>query len=314
MRRLGLMALLLACLGGTPALSDTTIGGWAVSAKPDTNGACMATRSYKDADDDNRKNAVVFGLVKGKTGTQMVMVLGYEDWNYDKGEAIEADLIVDGKTIHKKWKWEGDGKSLTTTFDDADTLVPILGAGKTLVVRFGKDGDASFLIPNAGLALGAAQLCLGSAGDAPDESKSAVAACEAPTGKETLSLANALLVADDNSKVDDIHKRASDTLKVGDPIILFVQPTGFACTKENTSYHAKFSVDLKLMYGDQVAVDQKGVVKRDFTADEPIKYVTINLTDRINGLVPGDFVIKLKVDDLVSGKSTEASIPMTLVK
>jgi hypothetical protein len=275
----------------------------------------MATRSYVDTDDDNRKNSVVFGLTRGPTATQMAMTLGYEAWNFDKGETVVADLIIDGKTVFKKWKWEGDGKVLTTTFDDADSLIPILGVGKTIDLRFGKDGAASFLIPNAGLALGGLQLCLTSAATVPADAKNpSVAACQEPTGTETLTLANAWLVEDDTSKPDDIHKRPNNILKVGDPIILYIQPAGFACIKDKESYVAKFSVDLTLMYGDQVAVDQKGVLKRDFTADEPIKTVSINLTDRVGGLIPGDFAINLKVQDLVSGKSTDGTIPLRLVK
>lgn len=159
MRRLDLM-FILACLSGGPALADAAIGGWSVTANPDSNGVCTATRSYTDKDDDNKKNSVVFGLIKDKTGPQMVVVFGYEDWGFDKDEAVVADLIVDGKTIHKKWKWEGNGKVLTGLFDDPDTMVPVFGAGKEAVLHFGKGEDADFQIPNAGLALGAVQLCL----------------------------------------------------------------------------------------------------------------------------------------------------------
>ena len=91
----------------------------------------------------------------------MVLVLGYESWSFDKGQAVVGDLIVDGKTIYRKWKWEGDGTVLTAVFDDTDTMVPVLGAGKKIVLHFGKDGEANFLIPNAGLTLGALQLCMG---------------------------------------------------------------------------------------------------------------------------------------------------------
>ena len=154
MRRLMAISF-LACL------ADAEIGGWTVSAKPDSNGTCLAARAYDDKDDDNKKNSVVFGLIKDKAVTQMVMVLGYEGWNFDKGEAVVGDLIIDGKTIYKKWKWEGDGKVLTAVFNDTGTVVPVVGAAKKIVLHFGTDGEANFLIPNAGLALGAVQLCLG---------------------------------------------------------------------------------------------------------------------------------------------------------
>jgi len=163
MRRLCLISV-LACLCGGAAFADADIGGWAVSAKPNSDGACTATRAYVDKEDDNKKNSVVFGLVKDKAGTQLLVVFGYEDWGFDKDEAVVADLIVDGKTIRKKWKWEGDGKVLTSVFNDADTLIPVFGAGKEVVLHFGKGEDADFQIPNAGLALGAVQLCLGQPG------------------------------------------------------------------------------------------------------------------------------------------------------
>lgn len=160
MRRVGLISM-LACLCGGAAFADADIGGWAVSAKPNSDGACTATRAYVDKEDDNKKNSVVFGLVKDKAGIQLLVVFGYEDWSFDKDEAVVADLIVDGKTIRKKWKWEGDGKVLTSVFDNAESIVPVFGAGKQVVLHFGKGEDADFQIPNAGLALGAVQLCLG---------------------------------------------------------------------------------------------------------------------------------------------------------
>lgn len=151
----------LACLAGSPALADKAIGGWAVSDKPDSDGTCAATHAYNDADDSNKKNSVVLGLVKNPAGAQLVMVLGYEDWSFDKGQAIVGDLVVDSKTVYKNWKWEGDGTVLTSVFSDTSTLVPMLGASKKIIVRFGKDGEANFQVPNAGMALGAVTFCMG---------------------------------------------------------------------------------------------------------------------------------------------------------
>ena len=161
MRRLCLIGAAFMALSSGAAFADTAIGGWTVTDKPDENGVCMASHIYNDKDDDNKRNSVVFGLAKGKTGTQLIVVLGYEDWNFDKGEAVVGDFLVDGKAVYKKWKWEGDGKVLTAVFADSDALVPVLGAGKKIFLHFGKDGEANFQIPNAGMALGAAQHCMG---------------------------------------------------------------------------------------------------------------------------------------------------------
>lgn len=160
--RLACMTILAAgaLLAATVARADSTIGGWTVSTAPDKDGLCAATYAYVDKDDDNKKNSVVFGLMKDKTATAMVLVFGYQDWKFDKGQAVNADIVVDGTTMEKDTKWEGDGQVLTTTFADAANVLPTFGSGKKIVLRFGKDGEANFLTPNAGLALGATQLCL----------------------------------------------------------------------------------------------------------------------------------------------------------
>lgn len=149
----------LACLASSPAFADKTIGGWAVSDKPDADGTCMATHAYNDTDDGNKKNSVVFGLVKNPAGTQLIIVLGYEDWNFDKDQAVVGDFVVDSKTIYRNWKWDGDGKVLTAAFSDIDTLIPVLGTGKKINLRSGT-GEANFQIPNAGMALGAVSFCM----------------------------------------------------------------------------------------------------------------------------------------------------------
>ena len=159
MLRFGVV-FVLACLASGPVFADTAIGGWTISDAPNADGACLAARAYNDKEDDNKRNSVVFGLVKNSAGTQLVLVLGYEGWNFDKGQAVVADLIIDAKTIYKNWKWEGDGQVLTAVFSDVDALVPTIGAGKKIFLRFGKSGEANFQIPNAGMALGAVNLCM----------------------------------------------------------------------------------------------------------------------------------------------------------
>lgn len=146
-------------LGATMTHADSSIGGWSVSTAPDKDGLCSATYAYVDKDDDDKKNSVVFGLMKDNSATAMVLVFGYQDWKFDKGQALTADIIVDGQTLQKNTKWEGDGVVATTTFANAADVLSGFGAGKTVVLHF-PDGDAKFLTPNAGLALGATQLCL----------------------------------------------------------------------------------------------------------------------------------------------------------
>lgn len=155
------VSLILSALA-TAARADTQVGGWGVTDKPD-NGTCMATREYRDADDSNRSNGIALLLAKGQGGsTTLVISLAYEGWEWDKGEKPTADLRIGKQVLFKKAVWQAAEKTvLTGTFTEADTLVDKLGSGETMYLDFDKDSEANFKIPNAGMALGAAKLCMG---------------------------------------------------------------------------------------------------------------------------------------------------------
>lgn len=162
MKTVILGAALLAAALSTAAQADTKVGGWTVSDKPD-DGVCTAAREYKDADDENRMNGIALVVAKGKgDATTLVISLAYEGWEYTKGEKTTADLKIDDRTLFRKAVWQAPEKTiLTGTFTDADGLIDLLGQGQTMYLVFDKDSEANFRIPNAGMALGAAKLCLG---------------------------------------------------------------------------------------------------------------------------------------------------------
>ena len=158
MQKIALAFFGLVLCGGI-AQAESMVGGWEISGKPLANGACLAAREYADKEDGGKKNAVVFGVVKAKDSKLLIVSLSYEGWKWDKGEKVTADLLVDGKKIVRKLKWEGDKETLVVKFDDGDEMINTFGGGKKIVLHF-DDGEADFLTPNAGLALGAATLCL----------------------------------------------------------------------------------------------------------------------------------------------------------
>lgn len=120
-----------------------TVKGWEVersAANPGPDG-CMMSRAYKDADDGNATNVVVFGL----DGSNANLVLVYEKWAWDKKEKVKAPLSLDKKVYAAKATWVGDGTTLASQFPDS--IVPNLLAAKTIVLRF-DNGAADFKIPN----------------------------------------------------------------------------------------------------------------------------------------------------------------------
>ena len=120
-----------------------TVKGWEVersAANPGPDG-CTMSRAYKDADDGNATNAVVFGLDGGNAN----LVLVYEKWAWDKKQKVRAPLSLDKSVYAAKATWIGDGTTLASQFPDS--IVPNLLAAKTLVLKF-DNGTADFKIPN----------------------------------------------------------------------------------------------------------------------------------------------------------------------
>lgn len=128
---------------------------------------CVASRSYNDEDDDDAENAVVFAL----NGSRAILVLGYENWSWDKDEKVKTPLAFGKKMIDAKASWTGDGKLLKGIFPD--TIVPDLLAAKKINLRF-DEGSAEFEIPGFASAYESLRRCDISA------SKPPVAAAPAP--------------------------------------------------------------------------------------------------------------------------------------
>lgn len=97
---------------------------------------CMMSKSYKDPDDDNAENALVFALA----GDQVLMSFVYEHWTWDKDEKVRAPFLLDKKVAIAKSTWTGDGQTLTTVVPA--TIVPNMLAAKTMVLKLdGADAD-----------------------------------------------------------------------------------------------------------------------------------------------------------------------------
>ncbi|KRE11907.1 hypothetical protein ASE63_19370 [Bosea sp. Root381] len=110
-------------------------GGWDVE-RTANGAACLMSKSYKDADDDNAENALVFALV----GDKAVMTFVYEHWTWDKDEKIRVPLVLDKVVAIPKSLWIGDGQTLTAELPES--LVPGLLAAKIMVLKLdGADAD-----------------------------------------------------------------------------------------------------------------------------------------------------------------------------
>lgn len=142
------ITLALLCTALTPAAQAgerklfENVRGWEVERNLGAPGpnACQMAYSYKDKDDKNAENAIVVTLKDGK----LILVLGYENWEWDKDEAVQAPISIDKQVVYAKQGWTGDGKLLSTELPEA--VIPKLLKGKQIVLKF-DNGVADFRIP-----------------------------------------------------------------------------------------------------------------------------------------------------------------------
>ncbi len=139
---------LLAGIAALSILATSTFGageipfekakGWEIERSGGKSGpTCLMSKSYKDKEDNNAENAVIFALV----GDEAVMSLVYQHWTWDKDEKVVVPFALDRKVVRAKSVWTGDGQTLVTNFPA--TLVPDILAAKKLILKF-EDSDADF--------------------------------------------------------------------------------------------------------------------------------------------------------------------------
>jgi hypothetical protein len=158
MKKIFLVAALLAGFFASPVRADTKVGDWTVE-KRDKDTHCNASRSYKDPDDENREYGVVFTYSTDK----IVMVVIYDGWEWEKnGEVLRADFSTDKDDIMKKSKWEVmDETTIRGVFEFDQAIMDRLSRAKTLSFDFEDDDDNSIELktPNAGEMLAALKYC-----------------------------------------------------------------------------------------------------------------------------------------------------------
>ncbi len=160
------------------------VRGWEIERNIGDRGpnACQMAYSYKDKDDKNAENAIVVTL-KGDT---MVLVLGYENWEWDKDEQLQVPISIDKQVVNSKQGWVGDGKLLSTQLPE--TAIPKLLKGKQIVLKF-DDGEADFRIPGFADAFDGLKRC-----DAASPGPAVAAAASPPSSTRVEAYAFGLIL------------------------------------------------------------------------------------------------------------------------
>ncbi|GLS44902.1 hypothetical protein [Methylobacterium brachythecii] len=115
------------------------VKGWEVERTVgDTSpNPCLISKTYKDKEDHNLVNGIVFSL----EGSNVALAFVYQGWEWDKGDAVKASLLAGKKVLRKQASWNADAQVLAAGFPNS--IVPDLLATETLYLKF-EDGDADF--------------------------------------------------------------------------------------------------------------------------------------------------------------------------
>lgn len=118
------------------------VKGWEVEINVGKSGPnpCQMAYSYKDKDDEDAENAIAVT----RDGQKLGLVVGYENWGWDKGEKVQAGFAIDKQILYAKQGWVGDGTILMTQLPEeaADRLAK----GRKIILHL-SDGTADFSIP-----------------------------------------------------------------------------------------------------------------------------------------------------------------------
>ena len=158
-KRLLFTAALLAGLCATPVLAQQTkVGDWTIEKRTQDE-HCNASRSYKDANDEDREYAIVMTY----SDKAIVFVIIYDGWEWDKtGEILKADFTTDDDDIYKAGKWEVmDKTTVRGLFEYDQAILEKLKAAQKFYLDFENDEDDSIELqtPKAGEVLGALKFC-----------------------------------------------------------------------------------------------------------------------------------------------------------
>ena len=155
MRDVAACAVLI-LVGCGPARADTGVGGWSVASTP-SEGVCVAGRQSLGL---GKKSTIVYGLLDSGYVTNLIVTLRYQDWHFRPGEPVAVSLVIGDQELAGKTSWVADADTLSYTFNNAGSLIDVLGAAPTITVRPAQGEEAIFPTPSAAPALAAARTCL----------------------------------------------------------------------------------------------------------------------------------------------------------
>ncbi|GGE91468.1 hypothetical protein GCM10007285_18870 [Stappia taiwanensis] len=107
--------------------------------------------------------------------------------------------------------------------------------------------------------------------------------------------------------------RAKASFAPTDTLVVYAQPVGYGYRETETGYGIRLTADYTLLTpSGQVLAEEKGFARLTSDSREKRRELYITLRLGFDGLRPGAYTLLARINDAVSGKSGELSLPFTV--
>lgn len=119
-----------------------------------------------------------------------------------------------------------------------------------------------------------------------------------------LAFGETLLISEPASGYGIFNPRADDKFKIGDQVLIYAEPMGFAYGNAGEGlYSIGFFVDLKVLTeGGDLLGDLQNVTELNLTSRYPNREFQANLTYSLDGITPGRYLLQTTLRDKNSAK------------
>lgn len=153
---------------------------------------------------------------------------------------------------------------------------------------------------------------------ATDVPGAAIAAHEAYADFMTaqkFQMINATFVTGEPEGFGMYDRRQDAIFKPGEPLTIYCEPVGLAWRKGGRGFQSLFTVDFEVLdTAGKVLGGQKEFGRFGFDSAVRNQEILTRLTLNVDGIEPGDYVLRYIFNDQVSGNQTALDMPFTAVK
>lgn len=132
---------------------------------------------------------------------------------------------------------------------------------------------------------------------------------------QKFQMINATFVTGEPEGFGMYDRRRDAVFKPGEPLTVYCEPVGLAWQKGGRGFQSLFTVDFEVLdTAGKVLGGQKEFGRFGFDSVVRNQEILTRLTLNVDGIEPGDYVLRYIFNDQVSGNQTALDMPFTAVR